>query len=233
MFARTFWLVAVLGIATSVIADLGAIWKKLSQTKKGYFEATSSYPVFSGTNEVVRLANAEIAKRAKTDFDRFLRDAKQGAAELGKPTMAWAYESKTVVALATDSLVSVYFDRYEYSGGAHPNTFQAPLTFGKIGGKAKRLTLKDVVKPGSVESVMAQVVKPRLDAAKRTRGADPVDSIDKELAESFVVTRAGMTWLFPPYSVGPYVEGAYEVKVPWSDLTSYLVPSGPLAGAGR
>lgn len=232
MLARVFIAAGVLCASAALSADLGLTWKKLAQAKRGFYEATSSYPVFAGASEVAHLANAEIAKKARADFDRFVRDSKQEA-RFGRPANPWGYESKTVVALATDSLVSVYLDRYEYSGGAHPNTFQAPLNFGIVAGRAKRLTLRDVVKPGTEVTVLQQVVRARLNAAKKTRGGDPVDSIEKDLGDSFVVTRAGMTWLFPAYSVGPYAEGSYEVKIPWSDLSPYLVADGPLSSVRR
>ncbi|HRI44798.1 MAG TPA: DUF3298 and DUF4163 domain-containing protein [Fimbriimonadaceae bacterium] len=232
MMARILAAAGVLCASAAVVADQKFSTKRLSQAKKGYYEAKSSYPAFSGRGIVLALANGEIAKEARADFGRFVNEAKQEA-RFGRPTAAWGYEATTVVALATDSLVSVYFDRYSYSGGAHPNTFQLPLNFGLVAGKAKRLKLEDVLKPGSAGVVMSQIVRPRLNAAKGARGGDPIETIDKDLNNSFVVTRAGMTWLFPAYSVGPYAEGSYEIKVPWSDLAPHLAAGGPLSSVRR
>lgn len=229
MLARLTPVAVALALCAAACADLKVTTKRLGQSKKGFYEATASYPVFTGAGAVVKLANAQVAQQAKSDYDRFVGDAKQGSRELGRPTMAWAYESKAIVALANETLVSLYFDRYEFSGGAHPNTFQLPLNFGLVDGEAKRLKLGDLVKPGSAGTILSQIVRPRLNNAKRIRGGDPVDSIEASLADSFVITRAGLTWLFPTYSVGPYVEGSYEVKVPYSDLAPYLVSGGPLA----
>ena len=35
-----------------------------------------------------------------------------------------------------------------------------------------------------------------------------------------------MTFHYPPYAVGPYVEGQYVAFVPWEALKSYLTPEG-------
>jgi hypothetical protein len=37
---------------------------------------------------------------------------------------------------------------------------------------------------------------------------------------------SGLTFHYPPYAVGPYVEGQYVAFVPWETLKPYLTPDG-------
>jgi hypothetical protein len=37
---------------------------------------------------------------------------------------------------------------------------------------------------------------------------------------------SGLTFHYPPYAVGPYVEGEYVAFVPWETLKPYLTPEG-------
>jgi hypothetical protein len=37
---------------------------------------------------------------------------------------------------------------------------------------------------------------------------------------------AGLKFYYPPYAVGPYVEGAYGAFVPWEALKPHLSPEG-------
>ena len=37
---------------------------------------------------------------------------------------------------------------------------------------------------------------------------------------------SGLTFHYPPYAVGPYVEGQYVAFVPWETLKPYLSPDG-------
>jgi len=43
---------------------------------------------------------------------------------------------------------------------------------------------------------------------------------------------AGLVFYYPPYAVGPYVEGSYVVFVPWDKLTPYLSPEGQAIFSG-
>jgi hypothetical protein len=37
---------------------------------------------------------------------------------------------------------------------------------------------------------------------------------------------SGLTFHYPPYAVGPYVEGQYVAFVPWETLKPYVTPEG-------
>ena len=44
---------------------------------------------------------------------------------------------------------------------------------------------------------------------------------------------SGLTFHYPPYAVGPYVEGQYVAFVPWETLKPYLTPEGARFSAAR
>lgn len=231
---RALLFVLLVGIAVVASADLKPTTKRLSSVQKGRWDAKASYPAFGGTSAVAKLANSTLAGDAKKMFDEFVKDARAGGQIQRELGVEYAFELSTVIGVATTDFISVFFDGYFFTGGAHPNTNQMPYTFGMVGGKAKRLGLADLVtSKAAVGDVMNKVVRPRLNAAKKERGGDPIDKFDPGLENSFVVTKAGLTWLFPPYAVGPYAEGGYQVKVPFADLAPYLRSGGVLKGVWR
>jgi len=80
-----------------------------------------------------------------------------------------------------------------------------------------------------------------LNAEKKKRGTDETGSAEwyKDLKPSLLkigaVTLApstvsgkgsGLTFHYPPYAVGSYVEGEYVAFVPWETLKPYLTPEG-------
>ncbi|UYB51171.1 TIR domain-containing protein [Xanthomonas sp. AM6] len=46
---------------------------------------------------------------------------------------------------------------------------------------------------------------------------------------NFSISDDGLTFMFPPYQVGPYAEGSWTVFVPFYDILPYLRRSGPFA----
>lgn len=208
----------------SAQADLKFTWKNVISTKKNRWEAKARFPQFQGTSAVVKLANANISKVARADLADFLKYAKEPR-PAGMPS-SWEFDSESEVAYTSASLISLNLRTYNYSGGAHPNTSFTLLNYGIVGGRAKRLQLSDVVlRP---KDLMGGLVLEKLNAVKKSRDIEALTSIDAEYANAFLVTRSGITWMFQPYAVGAYVEGAYEIKCSWAELAGYVRPNGPL-----
>jgi hypothetical protein len=111
---------------------------------------------------------------------------------------------------------------FAYTGGAHPNRWYECRTFGLRNGRAARLKLQDFLPAGADPMEVAnRLVIPRLKAMKASWFVEGTrTSLEPEEVENFVVTPAGITWIFDPYAAGPYVEGEFFVKVPWSEIRS-------------
>ena len=216
-------------------ADLNFTIRHLARSHKGYWEATAAYPVFSGSSAVVRLANERLSSAARHSVSGFRKECEDMFREekTGKPELPYGRDWTVTVSLARPNLISVYFETYEMTGGAHPNHGFATYTFGLVGGVARQLTLKDLFVSGQADGAR-KVVSDLITPILKERQAGWVDNgdlkeIDAPRAENFVVTPSAITFLFEPYSVGSYAEGNYVVKLPFSTIKG-LDFRGPLSG---
>ncbi len=202
-------------LAVSLAGPPKVSFRQESLNRKGWYEVSATIPRFLG-NDLAKLASgtAERVARSRTGMFRKEYDANP------KPERMGYLDWSTVVSLATDHLISLYGQCDYYAGGAHGNYDFAGLNFGDVKGKPKRLVLADLVVPGlDPVQVASELVIPKL----RTMGASSVtegevERLSKEQADNFVVTQAGITWLFAPYEVASYAEGSFMVKVKWEEM---------------
>lgn len=146
------------------------------------------------------------------------------------------------VAAETGKLISLREERYEFAGGAHPNTDYGARLWDKA--------LKRLVQPTALFrrdadwSVLDRALCDGLKAAKRERlkaewTPDEVWSCPKARETQFVLAPSangkagGITFLMPPYAVGAYAEGPYEVTVPFDVFRAQLAPAYADEFAGR
>ncbi|MBX7134762.1 MAG: DUF3298 and DUF4163 domain-containing protein [Fimbriimonadaceae bacterium] len=209
-------------------SDLKHTTKTLKSSRAKLYEAKVSYPVFAGSTPLIRFANAQLAKEARSDFDDFVKSAREGAKATQKFGMTWEHDQATFIAQANSRIISVYTEAYSFTGGAHPNTFFMTYNFMIVKGKPKQIKLSDLVSDPRL--LMNGPVLMELNVAKKSREAGPETSIDPNVFDRFVLTPTSITWIFQPYAVGAYAEGSYEIKLPLSVLKGYARPDSPLAG---
>lgn len=207
------------GLATSFMADYKTVEFKVS--KAGSYESKVSYLKYSVSHPLASIINpAQLSVVTKSHL-AWVKNAKDAAKELGKPTSPWEQEISVEAARSTPRLVSLIIATYDYSGGAHPNNGVQTMNFGFVAGKPKQLSFSDFFGPGfDGRSHVSKLIIERL---KQTEGADwvkegQVTSLDTKMAERFVVNADGLTWIFNPYEVGPYVSGDFEVKLTLTQL---------------
>ncbi|GIV03301.1 MAG: hypothetical protein KatS3mg015_2131 [Fimbriimonadales bacterium] len=178
-------------------------------------------PEFSSRSELARLANREAAQMVRSYLPEFLQQAKETVGVVPKDLSLFV-EVTPVVSVAKENLISFYTMTFAYTGGAHPNRWYECRTFGLRNGRAARLKLQDFLPAGADPMEVAnRLVIPRLKAMKASWFVEGTrTSLEPEEVENFVVTPAGITWIFDPYAAGPYVEGEFFVKVPWSEIRS-------------
>lgn len=136
----------------------------------------------------------------------------------------------------TERLFSMVRSDFDYSGGAHPNTFYTGVLWDKQ--TAKRLTANDLLASDGDRTALRRTLCEAINTAKKARpGAQPVsdsgtwtcpDLKDVQLALSAGDTpkkAAGLTFLINHYEVGPYVEGAYFINLPVAALGRSLNPA--------
>lgn len=134
-------------------------------------------------------------------------------------------ELRSTPATATNRMISVKTTGMGYLGGAHPHHFLIGETFVLKAGKPADATLKDLINlPNPVEFITPILVD-ELRAQEMTGFSDfQAGIINPIYLDGFIITKFGVTWMFPHYSVGAYAEGSREVTIPWSRLDGLIGP---------
>jgi hypothetical protein len=157
---------------------------------------------------------------------------------------AWTFERKYTVRSVVDGrYVSIVRDEYMDTGGAHPNSDVDTILWDTAA--KKRISIRpfftETADNGPTMTAMRKAVTASLNIEKKKRDtsetatAEWYKGLEPKLLKIGAVTLApsteagkssGLTFHYPPYAVGPYVEGQYVAFVPWETLKPYLTPEG-------
>jgi hypothetical protein len=157
---------------------------------------------------------------------------------------AWTLERKYGVRSVVDGhYVSVIRADYMNTGGAHPNSDVNTILWDSTA--KKRISIRpfftETADNGPTMTAMRKAVIAALNIEKKKRDtsdtatAEWYKSVEPKLLKIGAVTLApstqagkssGLTFHYPPYAVGPYVEGQYVAFVPWETLKPYLTAEG-------
>ena len=128
------------------------------------------------------------------------------------------------------TVTSVQFNIYEYTGGAHPNSYYRTFLFDME--QQYALTLDDLFIEGSnplatIFPLVQADLQTQLDAMDIPADAVWIDEGTGTVPENyqnFVLTSDSLIFLFPPYQVAPYAVGPLTVTIPLSNLNGILAP---------
>jgi Protein of unknown function (DUF3298) len=157
---------------------------------------------------------------------------------------AWSFaRNYTVRSVVDGRYVSIVRDDYMDTGGAHPNSNVDTILWDTAA--KKRISIRsfftETADGGPTMKAMQSAIIASLKAEKKKRDVEETADIDwykgvePKLLKIGAVTLApstvsgkssGLTFHYPPYAVGPYVEGQYVAFVPWDTLKPYLTPEG-------
>lgn len=194
-------------------------------------------PRFPTEKPIGALANREV----DAIVNRFKRDFLQAVAEnrkLGFRTAEpFQLQVRPTVSIARADLISLHLEVFWWVGGAHPNTYLRVVNVGLVNGKPRALKLGDILERGASEPAVMRRVAERLEATKRQREPSeepwmPEGGIPSEYWNSFIFTPRALVWVFEPYAVGAYAEGAFFIRIPYSALQGlvqarWLPPNTP------
>jgi hypothetical protein len=156
----------------------------------------------------------------------------------------WTFERKYNVRSVVDGrYVSIVRDDYMDTHGAHPNSDVDTILWDTAA--KKRISIRpfftETTDDGPAMKAMLKGVIASLNIEKKKRGtsetatAEWYKDLQPKLLKIGAVTLApstisgkssGLTFHYPPYAVGPYVEGQYVAFVPWETMKPYLTPEG-------
>ena len=126
----------------------------------------------------------------------------------------------------SETIISYNFSVYQYTGGAHGNTFFATFIFDLenervlgfddlfLEGVNPLETIAPIVQT-SLEEQLADY-DPDLEWIAEGTGMNPDNYLNVVVSEDSVI------FFFPPYQVGPYAFGPQQVSVPLSELNGIL-----------
>lgn len=139
--------------------------------------------------------------------------------------------------------VSIVRSDYIDGGGAHPNSDVNTILWDS--NAKKRISIRpfftETADNGPTMTAIRKAVIAALNIEKKKRDssetadAEWYKGLEPKLLKIGAVTLApsteagrssGLTFHYPPYAVGPYVEGEYVAFVPWESLKPYLSPEG-------
>ncbi len=214
--------------ACAVCMTASAMALTLKDVNPNYWKAAASVPAPKGNSTLERFAYAQMSRDTQALYHQWMADTK---AELSKqpPRHPFDLSITTTYGICNDRLVSGLRVMTSEFCGAHPNAIITACSYGIVKGQPKRLILRDLLSAGvTPHTVVTEIVLPALNQQKAIRGGEAVSELSVSQINSILVTKRGITWIFGPYEVGPWAEGDYAVKIPWSKLKGYLNPKGPV-----
>lgn len=192
--------------------------------------ASSSYPFF--LNPALRDVNDTVQQSEWAALEQFFNEAQQLALEDGV-RFPWHLERTVTADYVAEDFVSLSVSEYSYSGGAHPNSFLSSYNFQLTSSETVLLELADLFAP---DSAYLELLNTYIVTDLRAQGASDAVNGNLVLTDSqlsaFYANAEGLHFMFSPYAVGAYVEGAFFVTVPYPVLASVIHAQSPLARFG-
>lgn len=117
-------------------------------------------------------------------------------------------------------ILSLYFDRYEYTGGAHGSTVRSSETWNLQ--RAGRITLDELYTcPGDYRDYLFRQIKLQIEQDPSIYFEDyeklMVETFNKN---SFYCTRQGIVIYYQQYDIAPYASGIREFPISYSRCIS-------------
>lgn len=138
--------------------------------------------------------------------------------------LAVTYESYTF----SETITSLNFSVYQYTGGAHGNTFFASFIFDLENEQVLGFDDLFLIDVNPLETifplVQASLVEQLADYDPDLQWIEDGTGLNPDNYLNVVVDAETMTFFFPPYQVGPYAFGPQQVSIPLTELNAILAP---------
>lgn len=205
--------------------DKGGVWDPATQrcTIALSVQIDIDYPVELASDPVIAEAVDLFLENERAAFLAPLFDPMVSAFGVGPLTLQIDYE----VFRFSDTVLSLQFTVYTYSGGAHGMTYFQTFTFERE--KGIELQLSDLFVP---EVDPYEVLEPLAQDALFAQLGDMADSDwikggtapIPENYKNWVLTPDALVLTFEPYQVAAYAAGPQTVTVPLAKIQSVLAP---------
>lgn len=165
-------------------------------------------------------AGGELYQRAVQNF----RDSVSGEFPFHPYDAVLQYE----VTLNACFRLSMFRDRYEYTGGAHGNTLRASDTWDTATGRA--LPLSSLFRPGTGWRIIlfSQMLQQADEQAAQNPGVffEDYRTLMRQYfnPRSYFLTPDGVSVYYQQYEIAPYSSGIVVFNIPYGDLPLYRPP---------
>lgn len=178
--------------------------------------------------------NAYIADYRKQTSQLYLDDIKNGTPPAELPSWYnYEYSLTTRFSDGKEGILNVTAETFEYTGGAHPNSWGRWMNFEKSTGKL--LTLKEVFMAGSEKPVTEMLMKELItDMAARLEDeqiktlqdlqkAGVLLSTNIYIPENFLLEKEKVSFLYNKYDIAPYSVGEIILSLPYTSVEKYML----------
>ena len=132
-----------------------------------------------------------------------------------------------------EGILNFIAETFEYTGGAHPNSWNKWMNFEKNTGKL--LALKDVFMAGS-EKPMSDMLLEELITEMATRLEDSsitsleglqnagiLNSTNMYVPDNFLLEKEKVSFLYNKYDIAPYAVGVITLSLPYTSVEKYMI----------
>ncbi|CCY90793.1 MULTISPECIES: RsiV family protein [unclassified Phocaeicola] len=192
------------------------------------------YAALSPEAFVTTLTNDFIQNYHTDVKDLFEADMHNGMKAEDVP--AWynyEYQISTTLEAGLDSSVWNYSAvNFQYTGGAHPNTYAKYLNFDAKTGKV--LTADEVFSKEGHAKICSLILKELIKETNKKMETDTITSVeglqsvgilldtDIYIPENFLLGKDGVTFYYNRYEIAPYSAGDFSLTVPYDEISAYL-----------
>ncbi len=198
------------------------------------YEITCLAPEFLSLEGVPKEHISSLNRIIMDIQDEEILDFKSLLDELGDPDPSDArvyintLERNYEISLINQTLVSIVFSTYSYTGGAHPAMMETTLAYDLQANRP--IALEDIfeedfdhlafISQTSIEDIQAQI---------RSRGNEPMTEWIENGAgphpdhfKNFILTQDALIVKFNPYQVAPYAEGSFDVMISYEAFLPHI-----------
>lgn len=165
--------------------------------------------------------------------DNFIRDYQQDP----NTFTSWELERSVRIVHNTNTLLTLLFEEFGFTGGAHPFNGSRFMVLNLTDGST--VALDDLMNPGYEAALNVEGEK----AFREARQLPENTSLEEEgftfennvfvLNDNYGVNKDGLSFIFNSYEVAPYVMGPTEFTIPYEDIRSLIRPNGLLGSKAK
>lgn len=171
----------------------------------------------------------------RKDVNEFYQeDIKNGTPKDELPTWYnYEYGLTTHFSEGKEGILNFIAETFEYTGVAHPNSWNKWMNFEKNTGKL--LALKDVFMAGS-EKPMSDMLLEELITEMATRLEDSsitsleglqnagiLNSTNMYVPDNFLLEKEKVSFLYNKYDIAPYAVGVITLSLPYTSVEKYMI----------